>query len=225
MSLLMVSWGLDQGGGWLALLGVAGLLAGVGTLATRWLFQHDAIAKDAFESIQRAAIGDQEKKLDRLAARLAEDHDPRDEKSLRYLRDLYGAFRQDTAWTQRLEGRSVLEINSQVENLFRACVASFERSLELRDTALGMRTPDGQRSIFEARERLLEEINQSIRQLAGTLDNVKALALAQTPAHDLARLRQELTSSLEVARKVEERMQSLEAELGDRQAAAPRQAE
>jgi len=96
--------------------------------------------------------------------------------------------------------------------------------LELRDAAHGMRTADGQRSLFESRERLLEEINQSIRQLAGTLDNVKALALAQTPAHDLARLRQELTASLDVARKVEERMQSLEAELGHPQA-APREAE
>lgn len=225
LSLLTISWGLDQGAGWLAFLGVAGLLTGVGTLATRWLFQHDAIAEDAFEAIQREAIDAQERQLDQLSERLAADHDPRDEQSLKYLRDLYDAFRKDTAWTKRLEGRSVLEINSQVENLFRACIVSFERSLELRDTAHGMRTADGQRSLFEARERLLEEINQSIRQLAGTLDNVKALALAQTPAHDLARLRQELTASLDVARKVEERMQTLEAELGHPQTATPREVE
>lgn len=225
LSLLMLAWGMDQGTGMLGFLGVAGLLVGFGTLATRWLFQHDDIAREAFEDIQREAVGTQEKQLDDLARRLAADHDPRDEKSLQHLRDLYGAFRDDTAWTKRLEGRSVLEINGQVENLFRACIASFERSLELRDTALGMRTKEGQRSVFEARERLLEEINQSIRQLAGTLDNVKALALAQTPAHDLARLRQELTTSLDVAKKVEERMQTLESELGHPQAAAPRQTE
>lgn len=225
LSLLMIAWGLDQGTGWLPFLGVASLLVSAGTLATRWLFQHDDIAREAFEDLQREAVGMQEKQLDQLEARLAADRDPRDENSLRYLRDLYGAFRADTAWTERLEGRSVLEINGQVENLFRACIASFQRSLELRDTAMAMRTKEGQRSVFEAREKLLEEINQSIRQLAGTLDNVKALALAQTPAHDLARLRQELTASLDVAKKVEERMQTLEAELGHPQTAAPREAE
>lgn len=225
LSMLMLAWGIDASTGWLPFLGVASLLTGVGTLATRWLFQHDDIARDAFQDIERETIKQQEDELDRLAARLAADHDPRDEQSLRYLRDLYAAFRADIGWTKKLEGRSVLEINSQVENLFRACIASFERSLELRDTALGMRTKEGQRGVFETRERLLEEINQSIRQLAGTIDNVKALALAQTPAHDLARLRQELNASLDVARKVEERMQSLEAELGHPQAEAPRQSE
>lgn len=219
LSLLLVSWGIDQSTGWLPFLGVAGLLAGFGTLATRWLFQHDEIARDAFADLQQEAIDLKEQELDRLAERLSQDKDPRDEKSLQHLRDLYGAFRLDTAWTKRLEGNSVLEINSQVENLFRACIASFERSVELRDAARGMRTREGQRNILESREQLLEEIEQSVRQLAGTLDNVKALSLAKTPAQDLARLRQDLSASLDVAKKVEERMHTLEAELGHPQAA------
>jgi hypothetical protein len=76
------------------------------------------------------------------------------------------------------------------------------RTKEARDAALGQR------------ERLVEEIRQSVVQLARTIDGVRSLTVQKEHEHDLSRIRQELDESLDVARRVEERMQSLEVELG-----------
>ncbi len=77
-----------------------------------------------------------------------------------------------------------------------------------------MTTKDGRNSTLDARERLLEEVAQSIRQMAQTIDGVLAMGLQEQSAADLARIRQELDESLNVARRVEERMHSIEQELG-----------
>jgi hypothetical protein len=51
-------------------------------------------------------------------------------------------------------------------------------------------------------------------QLAKTIDGVRLLAVQKEHDQDLSRIRRELDESLDVARRVEERMQSLEVELG-----------
>jgi hypothetical protein len=213
-SALLVSWAADFGGGWLAFLGVAGLLAGAGSLATRLIYGVEQATQRAYREIEAQEVAQRENKLEQLYKRLKQDNDPRDETSLKELCVLYQQFKQDAGWAQRVGERSALEITNRVEKLYQGCIISLERSLELSEAAKKMSTSAGRRSLLDSREGLLEEVRQSVQQLAKTIDGVKALQVDQNSATNLAQIRQELDESLEVARRVEQRMQSLESELG-----------
>jgi hypothetical protein len=213
-SALTVAWGLDQGTGFLAFMGVTGLIAAVGAVATQWVLGSDKLMRRAFEALQAEDARKQEESLDRLDRRLQGDDDPRPEQCLRDLRQLYQGFKRDTAWTGRIGERSAVEIANKVEKLFQACIISLERSQELMESAARMKTPAARKTSLESRERLLDEVRASVEQLAHTIDGVQSLAMEKSKEQDLALVRQELDESLEVARRVEERMQTLEAELG-----------
>jgi methyl-accepting chemotaxis protein len=215
-SSLMVAWAAEVGGGWLTFAGIAGLLAGVGSLATQFIFNVEEATRRASEALAAEAQQEHEDKLDALDARLKKDKDHRDERSLQELRELYRRFRQDAAWASNLAQRSALEIGNKVEKLFQGCIISLERSLALAEAARKMNTSAGRQRLLDSREKLLDEVRQSIDQLAKTLDGVKSLAVDQHANDHLAQIRRELDESLEVARRVEQRMQSLEEELGPR---------
>ena len=212
-SLLMVGWALGSGAGLLALLGVSGILAGLGALATRWILRSDQIARHAVEAIQAEAMQAQAQTLDALDRKLRQDKDPRTETVLRELRSLYDSFKKDAGWVGEINARVAYEIANTVEKLFRGCIISLERSLDLWHSARKMRTEERKSAVLASRERILEELAASVHQLAKTLDDVQALTLDRAEDESLARIREELNESLAVAHRVEARMQSLEAEL------------
>lgn len=214
LSALLVAWGGEMGTGWLAFLGLAGVLASAGSLATQFLLRSDHLTRRAFESLEAEAAAEKERKLDELHGRLEQDKDPRDEKLLMQLREVYRRFRGDTGWVTRISQQSAVEITNKVEKLFSGCIITLERSLDLAGAAGKMTTKDGRRTTLDARERLLEEVAQSIRQMAQAIDGVLAMGIQEQSTADLARIRQELDESLSVARRVEERMQTIEQELG-----------
>jgi hypothetical protein len=213
LSLLILA-GAAGGGPLLVLGGIGGVLAGVGALLTRWIWNSEDITRKAFDQLQAEAARQEEAALDDLQRRLEQDDDPRTDETLARLRALYARARQNTAWAGKMDQRSALEIAAKVEALFRGCVHSLERSLEFWEVARRMSTAQARKSVLEGRERLLDEINKSTEQLARTLDEVQALAVQKRREQDLARVRQELDESLAVARRVEERMLALDAELG-----------
>ena len=210
---LMISWGAG-GAAFFNVLGVASILAGIGALATNWIVNSGKIIRKALQALQAEAIQKQQDALDELDRRLQQDKDPRSENSLRELRRLYDGFKENKDWSRKLNERSAFEITNKVEKLFRGCIISLERSLQFWETASKMNTPDGRASVLQSRERILEEVHKSVGQLARTLDGIHRLAIEQSEDHNLTRIRQDLDESLEVARRVEERMQSLETELG-----------
>jgi hypothetical protein len=214
LSTLLVAWGGELGLGWAAFLGFSGVLASAGSLVTQWLLRADDLTRRAYESLEADAAAEKEKQLDNLYHRLRQDKDPRDEKLLKQLREVYQRFRGDTNWVGRLSQQSAIEITNKVEKLFSGCIMTLERSLDLAAAAGKMTTKDGRRTALDSRERLLEEVAQSIDQMAQTIDGVLAMGLQEQSAAELARIRQELDESLNVARRVEERMQSIEQELG-----------
>jgi hypothetical protein len=215
LTMMLLAGAVNQGAPYLAFAGVASVLAGIGSLATRWIYRAEDVTKKAFEELQAEALKQEESDLDALDRRLRqEDDDPRTERHLAQLRRLYSGFRNDSSWATRMKQGAAVEIAQNVESLFRGCVQSLERSLELWHTAQKMATKDARAKVLEVRERLLEEIEQSIQQLARTIDEVQALAVKAKEQQDLAQIRRELNESLAVARRVEERMQALEAELG-----------
>jgi hypothetical protein len=204
---LLAAWGVDAGSGWLAFLGVSGLLASVGSLATQCIFYLDEHTRRAFASLEAEALAEQERKLDNLYRRLRKDDDPRDDELLKQLRSLYRTFQQDTEWVKRMRQQSAVEIASQVEKLFQASIISLQRSLDLARAADRMATDDGRRTALLSRDRLLSEVQESIAQMAKTIDGVQSLGLERN-GDDLARIRRELDESLNVARRVEERLQT-----------------
>jgi hypothetical protein len=214
LSTLLIAWGGELGLGWATFLGFSGVLASIGSMATQWLLRADDLTRRAYEALETEAAQQKQRELDHLYQRLKQDKDPRDEKLLKQLREIHQRFREDTSWVARLSQQSVVEITNKVEKLFAGCIMTLERSLDLAQAAARMTTQDGRRSALEARERLLEEVAQSLRQMAQTIDGVLAMGLTEHSASDLARIRQELDESLSVARRVEERMQSMERELG-----------
>lgn len=214
LSSFIVGWALSQGLALFPLLGFGGLLAGVGSFFTQWILRGDDVTRKAYKELEQEAVAEREAELDDLDRRLQRDKDPRTEQTLRELRDVYSGFKGDRTWSEQLDAKAAFEIASRVERLFRECVHSLGRSYELWETAEKMRTEGFREKVLNEREQLLDEISQSLSQLAGTIDNVRALALKKGETEKLNRIRHELDESLEVAKRVEERMRGLEADLG-----------
>ncbi|MGE0608388.1 MAG: hypothetical protein AB7O62_14930 [Pirellulales bacterium] len=213
MTALLASWAGVIDSPWWPFWGIAGLLAGAGIMASRWIFGSEKILHRAFDSLQEDALKDEKKLLDQLDRRLRQDNDPRPEEALRQLRQLYEGFRGDRGWQDALPERSTLEIGNKVEKLFKACIITLSRSQDLWETSQKMATANGRQSALAQREELVKEIRESVRQLARTIDGVQSLQVQLRQDDNLAQIRQELDESLEVARRVEQRMQNLEAEL------------
>lgn len=203
----------------LGFVGVVGLLVGAGATATRWLLGRDAIYRKAYDELQAEAEAKRTAELDALDKRLRADNDPRPEALLADLRTMYQGFRENGDWSRKLADRSAVEIASTVEKLFQGCIVFLERTAELWETARKLRTDDARRHLMETRESIIAEIGRSIQQLAKTIDGVMTLTVTGDEADALARLRSDLDANLEVARKVEQRMQTLESDLRHTEAA------
>jgi hypothetical protein len=209
----MAAWGnLFSQGPALAFAGVMGLAVSGGALATRWLLSGDAIFKKAFVDLRKEALAEQDARLDALAERLKRDDDPRPDAQLHDLRTMYRGFREQE-WNEKVSDRTAVEIATTVEKLFQACIIFLERTAELWETAQKLRTQTAIREMMQSREEIISEIGRSIQQLAKTIDGVRTLSVANDEAEELRRIRQELDKNLDVARRVEDRMQTMEAEL------------
>lgn len=197
----------------LAFAGFAACLASVGALATRWMFKVDDLSREAAEEMEAEERRQHEESLNALDRRLQRDKDPSTEQRLRKLRYVYRRFQEASDWRTQVDRRSAFEIANKVEKLFKACIMALERSVVLWETAQRMTTRRGRDNVLASREKVLEDVDASVIQLARTIDGVLSLAVESSGESDLANLRSELNESLDVARRVEERMHSLETEL------------
>jgi len=204
---LLAAWVL--GSPVLFFAGGVGLLLGAGALVTRWLFGLDRISKKAMDEIQREARTQWDARLDRLAERLAEDRDPRTETLLAEMRELSEAIREKGV-SPHLNRRSRIEIALQMDELFRECVGALEESLELWEGAREVASESRRGALLEQREAQIAEVAECV----AVLERVHSAGLedggARGNERGLARAREELRASLEVARRVEQRMKTME---------------
>ncbi|MFN0058182.1 MAG: hypothetical protein ACKVX7_06965 [Planctomycetota bacterium] len=212
LSLLTVAWGAGDAT-WLLAGGVAGVLASVGAFVTSALLRTETFARRVYEEMQSADFAAREAALNALDARLAKDRDPRDEQSLRTLRTLFAEFQKDAQLDKRVGANVAAEISGNVDRLYRESLSSLERCLELADAAGTVRAAETRRTLLEAREQVLGEIEANVAQLANTLDGLRTLKLRRHDDEDLARVRAELAESLNVATRVEDRIHELERDL------------
>ena len=105
-----------------------------------------------------------------------------------------------------------LDIKVVVDQLFNACVCYLEKTLELFSTAQSVRDKAIRKMNLDEREKLIEEVQKSLRQLGDILANVRAINLKRAtnaqggtaePA-GLERLRKELALKLQSAKEVED---------------------
>ena len=211
---LAVLWAFSIPSGIGIFAGIACILGAVGYFLTDLVKGNPSLTQNVLETLQRETMAEREKALDELDARLAADGDPRTEASLRDLRTMARAFEKGKSWSGVLNSPATLDILSGVDQLFKQCVFSLENTLDLRYTASQMATPAARNPILAKRERIIKDVAESIHKLGSVLANIHLLGMDDTSREsDLASIRKELDQNLEVARRVKQRMRTLENEV------------
>lgn len=210
---LLVLWTFDIRSGPALFAGLAFILGSLGIFVTRLVMGDSTLARQVIQTVQQEALVEREKQLDDLDHRLCQaDTDPRPEKYLRDLRALAKAFEQSNAWEKSLSGRPSIDILAGVDKLFKECVISLEKTLDLGYASAQTATEAARKPILQQRERIIADVAKSIQQLGIVLAGIQSLGAKEEVQQEseLATIRRELNQSLEVARKVKERISLLD---------------
>ena len=201
----LLSW---AGGGndWLNLAGLVGVLGGVGWFATRFIFQLDGISEKAMQDLAEEALQKEEKHLNELQKRLANDRDPRTEQYLILLRENRTELER-IARTPGIELRS-LEIVKQARQLFWAASDQLDQSMKMYELAQKL-TGSEKQGVLAQRERCLEEARESSEHLSDAIATFRQFA-DKTLERDMDTLQIELAESIRAAKRSEERMRELQ---------------
>lgn len=204
---------LGLGGAGLAAVSVIAILGGLGTFFTRVILgQGGSVAQEVTDELKEEAKARHEQEIMSLRQKLVADGDPRTEQLLDDLRNLMEAFdEENTRQTERGSGVSSMDILSGVDRLFKGCLAALENAARLAGTASRISSKEAKTRISDRRDACVRNIEESIGQLGGILAAMQSHA-ADSVGSDasLRNLRGELDQTLEVARRVEEHMQSLD---------------
>ena len=205
MSAWLISWAGD-GVSSLNMIGLIGVIGGIGWAATRAIFGTEALTQQAYNEMSLETVQAENQKLDQLDQLLCQDNDPRDQDLLRMLRTQRAQFRE-IAGQPSLASRST-EVLARVEQLFRASVKNLAEcyQLWLQSQSLGKME---QKALLYEREKLIQEIRRTVDQGQKSLSEYKELS-KRAVGTDLNELRGELESSIEIAKRTEERLRELD---------------
>lgn len=202
LSAWMVSWGMN-GDTTLNLLGLAGVLAGLGIQASRLIFGLEKITENAQSYLSTQEKQEREARLDKLASNLRQDDDPRTEECLRRLRRLYASFEEEQPTNQ-----TVITIREKVDKLFHAAVLQLERSYELWVKAKRLPGPTG-RPLLAERKEAIDEVVRTVNHLTRTVEQYQAFQIKDSH-EELAKLREELDTTIEIARRADDRIEAMD---------------
>ena len=191
------------------LVGLSGVLGSGGMFLTKMILGRDERVKKIVEESRDKAKKDKLKRLDHFHQRLTLDGDSRTEDSMQDLRSLRQAFSQLDKIAPDLNRAMIDEIQKRAEELFQQCVRSLEKSLQLWKTADSLASELAQKPIMEQREKLVGEVIGTVEHMSRTLAAVQGITKKSDGDARLQTLRGELDQSLEVAKKVEQRVDSL----------------
>ena len=192
----------------LTLLGLGGVALSSGVLATRWLFNVDELTEQTCRELADERAEQREEELDDLYRALKKDGDPRTEALLGRLRK---SVRQITksGLSPSIDPASRVDIAYRVAELSEQCVEALKAALDFRRRHRHLRG--------EARELNEERRDHEIAEVQACVETLERLSVdggaaeSTTPSSNrLQAMRDELHQSLEVARRVGERMKSLE---------------
>jgi len=182
-------------------VGISGIVSAVGVVAIKLLIGKEKISDEVYAEIEQEAVKKTTLDLDRLAADLELDNDPRTERYLSDLRALNKRFHEDSDWKKGVNELAQADIGGGIDALFGGCVKSLQRSLVLADTLSAMSTEAGRTSLQMERERLLAEVETSVAALSKLVTELNTLgARPSGESPDLSRIRSEIDLSLKAAR-------------------------
>jgi hypothetical protein len=201
--------------GTFGVLGMAGLALGVGVATWRWLTGSERLTQEALEQLQSGAEREHRSYLRQLQRRLRKDKDPRTNEVVKQLKALRSRLTRVGLIGRRRISETAAEIRDDARQLYRSCLTSLERTLDHQQAAGEMTTPELRQKLLSAREELISQIGESIVRLGATLDHLQTSALEPgRQSEELTRMRRELQTGLEVARRVEQRMDQIDRDLG-----------
>ena len=203
-----LSWAVS-GSVALNIAGLAGVLVGVGWLATRVIFLSDDVAAKVLRDEAARIKQAEEEKLDDLLVRLRSDRDYRTKDFLTLLRTCRNDF-EEFAKQPGIAIQSQ-EIVKQVRQLFWASTQQLEQSLQMHGLAERL-SGDQRKRMLGQREQVLQDIQESIDHMQSAVKHYQELMNKETRA-DLSTLRDELDASIRIAKKTEERIREIEGEI------------
>ena len=195
-----------------AFAGVCGLLAGGGAYATRWIFGADRMARQAALELADEQRQVREDQVQALLRRLLHDDDPRTQQLLRRLRDLHDRLADPSARDRLAAPANVVE---KVKLVYDSCLSTLARTADLADSAKRLTTDAARRQVRATRESLVQEVAKAAADLDRVVGQVEAMHVAGAGGGDLAAMREDLNRSLDIARRVEERVGRIERGLPD----------
>ena len=207
---MVSAWAFDfRQAGLFVFGGIAGMLIGAGSFVSKLLLSGNKEAHKVLTEVEKEKFENRQKSLDELERALERsDNDPRPEEALGDLRTLVDTFQSIEKDSSSGQWAIMVDVRLQVESLFAHCVRLIEQTHHLRLTADKLSTEAARHPVLEQRELIIHEIQACVKQLSHSLVSLQKLGHVQASTHDLQQMRRELDSSLEVARKVEERMQN-----------------
>ena len=188
------------------------MLLAAGVALTRATVWRKEIARTALNEMKEEAEQAADSTLDNLYERLVGDGDPRTERLFQDLRTLVRVFKQSGEWL--VTAGVTLEILSRVDELFDACVRLLEATLRLYNVAQRIDVLEFKQPLLERRESIIKEVQGTVKQLSEALAEVQTLGAGSTSDAQLARVRNDLNASLDVARRANERLKGFYQEFG-----------
>jgi hypothetical protein len=190
--------------------GLAGILGSAGVYLTRLILDDGKTARAVLADEELGEQKAAQAALDDLDRRLvAADSDPRPETALRDMRALLRAFDEFAGKTDSLNAPAVIEVRSRVQQIFDQTIRSLEQTLRLGDTAKQLSMPAARKPLLQQREKIIADVEACTKQIGGTLAALQRLDSGDRSNHELSRLRDELDQSLQIANRVEDRLNSL----------------
>ncbi len=223
MTALTAAWSFGWRAGFALFAGLAGVLVAAGSFVTQLTLRGERLARQVTDEVLIEEGQAAQRALDDLDRQLAEaDKDPRPETALRDLRALLRAFDEAEAAASPAHLPLIVDLRARVQEVFRQGVEAVAQTGKLWQTARQLNSTAARQPLLDQRERLIADIQATVKQLSDTLVGVQNLGTGQGSSRELARLREELDQSLAVAKTVEEQVASLlnETPIGSRHAMA-----
>jgi len=203
-------WALSLPTGLGLFAGLAGVLGSAGVYLTRIILDDGKTAGAVLAEQEQQEEQAAQAVLDDLDRRLAaEDADARPEVALRDMRALVRAFDEFASQVDGVPSAAIIDVRSRVQQLFDHSVRSLEQTLRLGDTAKKLDMAEARKPLLTQREKIIKDVQACVKQLGDTLAALQQLDAGTQSTGELTRLREELDQSLEIAGRVESRLNSL----------------
>jgi hypothetical protein len=175
---------------------------------------NEALLAQAQNEVEKEDKEERDRYLNDLSNRLDRDEDPRTDVALKDLRSLFDSFQNDRSWKQGINLMTVSEIQSKVQGIFDQCLKALEYSLELYHDWSNCGSRDVKNSIRSRREKVVRGVQESVKTLTKTYEGLQAFESQEDQGSQLTQLGKELNEQLDIARRVSDRMGSIDVRNG-----------